>query len=50
MDSHADQLQTDRHYGVVTAAVIAVVLIAYLGVSAILEATGTNVPLVNWPF
>jgi hypothetical protein len=50
MDSHADRIQTDHYYGVLTAVFIAVVLIAYVGVSSILEATGTDVPLVTWPF
>jgi hypothetical protein len=51
MGSQAEHLHTDHHYGLLTAALIAAALIAYAGVSAILEATtGIDVPFVSWPF
>jgi hypothetical protein len=50
MEAHADRLHPGHQYGVVAAIAIAVALFAFTGVSAILEATGIDVPIVNWPF
>jgi hypothetical protein len=50
MHVHSDRLKIDNRFRVPATVVIAIAVTGYLGVSALLEATGIDVPFVKWPF